>query len=46
MGTPEDRQEADMPFIETKLFELELELELGVGGVSPQRWGFSSEVTS
>jgi hypothetical protein len=29
-----------MPFIETKLFEL------GAGGVSPQRWGSSSEVTS
>lgn len=29
-----------MPFIETKLFEL------GVGSVSPQRWGSSSEVTS
>ena len=38
MGTPEDRQEADMPFIETKRSEL--------GVVSPQRWGFSSEVTS
>jgi hypothetical protein len=29
-----------MPFIETKLFEL------GVGGVAPQQWGSSSEVTS
>ncbi len=29
-----------MPFIETKL------VELGVGSVPPQRWGFSSEVTS
>jgi hypothetical protein len=29
-----------MPFIETQLFEL------GIRDVSPQRWRFSSEVTS
>jgi hypothetical protein len=37
-----------MPLIEITLFEFEFvfEFELGAGGVSPQRWGFSSEVTS